>query len=103
MKITNKQYKEIAGLKKEYPLRKILKHEIIFYTDPVPTGCLLKESYPLWLYILMFIPANIIVAFCYAWSEGLKYFEFVPRTIIYQSFYLDTEVYKRAKKILFDN
>ena len=96
MKITYNDYRYILDLKKKpIFIQRLLRYDLLVMGGTASV----KASIPLWLYILLFIPAHLITLLMCLWDGGLKEFEFAPHTYSTWRFHKGDVPYERAKEI----
>lgn len=96
MKITYKNYWYILNRKKQPKLiEKLLDYRMTIDETKVNV----RQLIPIWLYVILFIPAHLFALIMVLWDGGLKSFEFAPRLCSEWNYYNDDYPYLRAKEI----
>lgn len=96
MRITYNNYRYILNLKKKpIFIQKLLRYDLLVMDGTASVKC----SIPLWLYVVLFIPAHLITVVMLLWDGGLKEFELAPRTCSTWHFHKGDTPYERAKEI----
>ncbi len=92
-KISYEEYAILLGYKKNHMIEKIACNHYIEDNDDYSVNVISKVKMP--VYILLFIPANIIQMLWCMWDGGLKNFSIEPRTYGTMNVWKDTERYKK--------